>query len=551
MWPTLRDFLQVPVELTGKGVRIAVVDGRFSNHPDISTNRHRTTHIVHVMDSEPHPEVFYSEPEPWAAGSSHALRVAAGAAGSGAASQGLYTGVAPEADLFLIGMYFPEHKSNPDKYLPDMKALEWVRDNWRKYEIRAVMAARSFRTDSGILPWQMEPVRILCEELAEKGVLVISGSGNVPDQTASVAQTASPSVLSVGGIIIPPSGDPSRAEMYQGCRGTTFEGKWVPQILAPAANIALPDVEIAQLLYAKIDSLPDGYARTNGTSFAGPILLGAAACLWQAHPNWTASEMKAALIASSKKEPQWSELRAGLVSVRDALAIKETESTPEPSIAPFQNWSSWRNRPLQHRLAKLNSTDHEEVKDAILSFLGDAIPPQAIEPISKHVKHSIAEVRTAALCALATEPDQINANHIQDAFRDASPNVRMAGVYSLQKCQNLWLDCKTSFSNLFNDTSLDVRYQSLLLAARMAYPDFTAEIAAGLEEDAQMGRVANFTARRDALEAITGQQFPLNSPPEPGKIPHSNSLRDARMDLARRWKDWLSSDWSPTLARRC
>ena len=77
----------------------------------------------------------------------------------------------------------------------------------------------------------------------------------------------------------------------------------------------------------------------------------------------------------------------------------------------------------------------------------------------------------------------------------------------------------------------------------MAYPDFAAEIAAGLEEDAQMGRVANFGARRDALEAITGQQFPLNSPPEPGKIPHSNSLRDARMDLARRWKDWLSREW--------
>lgn len=194
-------------------------------------------------------------------------------------------------------------------------------------------------------------------------------------------------------------------------------------------------------------------------------------------------------------------------------------------------------------MTKLNSTDHEEVKDAILSFLGNAIPPQAIEPISKHVKHPIATVRTAALCALATEPAQINANHILDAFRDSSPNVRMAGIYSLQKCQNLWPDCKTSFSNLLNDTSLDVRYQSLLLAAQMAYPDFAAEIAAGLEEDTQMGRVANFTARRDALEAITGQQFPLNSPPKPGNIPHSNSVRDARMDLARQWKDWLSREW--------
>ena len=545
MWPTLRDFLQVPAELTGKGVRIAVVDGKFPNHPDISTDSHRTTHIVSVMDSEPRPEVFHTQPEPWA-GSSHALRAAAGAGGSGAASQGLYTGIAPEADLFLIAMYFPEHKSNPDKYLPAMKALEWVRDNWRKYEIRAVMAARAFRTDAGLLPWQMEPLRILCEELASEGVLVISGTGNVPDQTAIISQTASPSVLSVGGIIIPPSGDPSRSEIYQGCRGTTFEGKWVPEILAPAANIVLPDKtdgEIAHPLHAKMDNLPSGYARTNGTSFSGPILLGTAACLWQAHPNWTASKMKSALIASSRQEPQWSDLRAGLVSVRDALVIKETERTPESSITPYRNWLSWRSSPLEQRLVKLNSTNPEEVKDTILSFLGDAIPLQAIEPIVEHLKHPIADVRTVALCALAAEPAQINTNYILGAFQDSSPNVRMAGVYLLQKCQNLWLDCKTSFCDLFNDASLDVRYQSLIQAAKMPYPDFTEPIAAGLEEDARMGRVANFGVRRDALEAITGQRFPLDSPPEPGKIPHSNSVRNARMDLARRWEDWLSSDW--------
>ena len=344
------------------------------------------------------------------------------------------------------------------------------------------MAARIFRTDSGLLPWQMEPLRILCEELTSEGVLVISGSGNVPDQTAATAQTASPSVLSVGGIIIPPSGDPSRAEIYQGCRGTTFEGKWVPQILAPAANIVLPDIELAHPLPCE-DRQPSRWLcphrwhilRRANSAWCSRLFV-------QAHPNWTASEMKSALMVSSRQEPQWSDLGAGLVSVRDALVIKETEIPLESSITPYRNWLSWRSSPLEQRLTKLNSTDHEEVMDAILSFFGDAIPSQAIEPISKHVKHPIANVRTAALCALATEPTQINANYILSAFRDSSSNVRMAGVYLLQRCQSLWPDCKMSFRNLFNDTSLDVRYQSLLLAAQMAYPDFTEEIVAGIEE---------------------------------------------------------------------
>ena len=89
MWPTLRDFLGVPDELTGKGIRIAVVDGDFPSHPDITTNEQRTTYKVMVMESEPQPKVFEAEPGPWKGGA-HGLWAAAAAAGSGAESQGLY-----------------------------------------------------------------------------------------------------------------------------------------------------------------------------------------------------------------------------------------------------------------------------------------------------------------------------------------------------------------------------------------------------------------------------------------------------------------------------
>jgi len=318
------------------------------------------------MDPEPHPEVFRAEPEPWA-GSWHALCAAAAAAGSGAEWRGKYSGVAPEADLFLIAMYFPGQKSNPEKrYVACMRALEWVRENWRKYEIRAVMAARVLRTDSGLLPWQMEPLRVLCEELAAEGVLVTSGTGNVPDRTAAVTQAAAPSVLSVGGIAVPPDGDLSRAATFQGCRGTTYEGKWVPEILAPAENIVLPqktDDEAQNHLYAKIDDLPRRYARTNGTSFSGPIVLGACACLWQANPDWTASEMKATLIAASQTQPQWSDLHAGLVSVHNAMASGPMEVGPAiAATSPYQDWPSWRRSAIDCRLGKLNSSNPAAVR---------------------------------------------------------------------------------------------------------------------------------------------------------------------------------------------
>ena len=42
-----------------------------------------------------------------------------------------------------------------------------------------------------------------------------------------------------------------------------------PVVLAPAENLVLPSQDH-----------PSGHDRVQGTSFAGPIVLGAAACVW-------------------------------------------------------------------------------------------------------------------------------------------------------------------------------------------------------------------------------------------------------------------------------
>ena len=546
MWPTLRDFLNVPDELTGKGVRIAVVDGDFPSHPDITTNEQRTTYKVMVMGPEPQPKVFEAELGPWKGGA-HGLWAAASAAGSGAESQGLYRGIAPEADLFLVAEYFPGQSEDPEgRYAAQIKALEWVRDNWRKYEIRAVLSAHRCGIDSSLLPWQTEPIRILCEEIAAAGVLVMAGSGNTSDRTAGVTEPAAPSVLSVGGIAISPDGDLDRAEAFPGSRGTTFEGKWIPEILAPAENIVVPhgtDEEIENHFYSKIDDLPRRYARRLGTSFSGPIALGAAACVWQAHPSWTALEMKTALIASSLKRPQWSDLRAGLVSVEDALAMEATGDPSEPVTSPYQTWSAWRKSSIKYRMDQLGDDDSEQVKDVILSFFGDALQDAAVKQISKCLIHPEPEVRAATLCVLASKTSEVNSEYIKEGFRDVSPIVRSAAVHLLQNCPALWSECSASLSVLFNDPSLDVRYVSIRLADRTALPRFVEEIVSGLEEDARMNRVCHFGARRDALEAITGHRLPLKPSYVDGHPHYSDVLRDARVDQARRWEDWLRQDW--------
>ena len=253
--------------------------------------------------------------------------------------------------------------------------------------------------------------------------------------------------------------------------------------------------------------------------------------------------MKTALVASSMKRPQWSDLRAGLVSVEGALAMEATEHPPEPITSPYQTWSAWRKSSVKYRMDQLSVGDSEQVKDVILSFVGDPLPDAALQLIKKYLNHPEPEVRAACLCALASKTSEVNPDYIKEGCRDVSPIVRSAAVHLLQGCPALWSECSASLSVLFNDPSLDVRYVSIRLADRMALPRFAEEIVSGLEEDARMNRMCHFGARRDALEAITGHRLPLKPPYVHGHPHYSDALRDARVDQARRWEDWLRQNW--------
>ena len=561
MWPSLRDFLNVPDELSGKGVRIAVIDGDFPNHPDITTNDRRTVYKVMVMESDPVPRVFNAEPGPWLGGA-HGLWAAAAASGSGAESGGLYRGVAPEADLFLVAQYFQEHKRDPDGWREaHIRSLEWVRDNWKKYWIRGVLSARASSIDSSLLPWQTDQVRVLCEELATEGVLVVSATGNTTDRTALLAEATSPSVLSVGGVVIPSDGDSSQAKPFPCCRGNTYEGKWIPEILAPAENIVLPhgtDDEVDQHSNGKVDDLPRRHALRLGTSYAGPIVLGAAACLWESKPDWSAQQVKLALIASSTNRPQWTDLRAGLVSIRDALDAKPMDirsttgdsgetvdtGTLEKSplgTSPYTTWSALRSLSTPTRLGMMDDGDPTQVEATVLSFVGEPLPTDIRQPIRICLRHEDSRVRTAALCALATGPSELSTSEITDAITNESTSVKAATVFLLQHQPALWIECTTVLPNLFDDANLDVRYVSLQLARRIADPKLARAIVSRFEEDARLKRISNFAVRRQALESATGHRILTSQEYVHGEPFYSDVQRAAKVDLARRWNEWLDS----------
>lgn len=133
---------------------------------------------------------------------------------------------------------------------------------------------------------QTAPMTRALNIAAGNGIICFSGCGNSGhdgDPTTSHLMTPSDGkdVIAVGAV--------NAAGNIAGFSsdGPTRDGRLKPEVLAmgqSAISISLSDKK--------------GYVRVSGTSFATPIMAGAAACLLQTHPLWTVEQMREALFRS-------------------------------------------------------------------------------------------------------------------------------------------------------------------------------------------------------------------------------------------------------------
>ena len=110
-------------------------------------------------------------------------------------------------------------------------------------------------------------------------------------------------------------------------RGPTPGLNLKPDIAAPGAGI-----------FTTAGSSPGmtrgGYKQVEGTSFAAPVVAGAAALVWQQHPDWTAREIGSALIntASTAVQEDGEDARVG--SVGAGLLSFESAFDPIATVVP-------------------------------------------------------------------------------------------------------------------------------------------------------------------------------------------------------------------------
>jgi subtilisin family serine protease len=295
--------------LTGDGVTVAIIDtGIDETHPDLAG--------LAVAE-----ENFVAAGRPGGGtpgdardGHGHGSHVASIIAGSGAASDGRYKGVAPSTDLFIAKAL----DDNGDGYDSEIiAAMEWAAAS--KHAKIVSMSLGGNPTDG------KDPLSQAVNDLtAQHGTLFVIAAGNSGPGAGTVATPGTAdAALTVGAV---DANDQLADFSSRGPRVGDYGIK--PEISAPGVSIVA-----ARASGTTMGSpLNDRYTAASGTSMATPHVAAAAAIMAQQHPDWTHDQLKTALIGSSASTGGTVfEYGAGRLDIGRGVTQQVTVDTPSVS----------------------------------------------------------------------------------------------------------------------------------------------------------------------------------------------------------------------------
>jgi serine protease AprX len=258
-------------------------------------------------------------------GRGHGTMVAGIAAGSGLG----YAGAAPNAPLVDVDVIDDAGQA----YVSDVIAgIDWVIANKSRYNIR--VANLSFSATAGSI--RNNPLNDAVEKLWFSGVVVVASAGNYGSDGAETTIRSSPAndpfIITVGAADMGSQQGISDDTMAPwSAWGFTADGFRKPDLAASGRYMAGPVPVAATLsLERPLSILTSGYMKLSGTSFAAPVVAGAAAQVLARHPEWTPDQVKGALLLKARPMPAVG-TRAGGFGELDAAAAAAVTSPPNPN----------------------------------------------------------------------------------------------------------------------------------------------------------------------------------------------------------------------------
>ena len=324
---------------TGDGIRVAVVDTGVDTA--VATDGDLAGKVVPVQDPYFVPEtetlagpttLETTPPDVLCANFSgeatcddtfgHGTFMAGLIAGSGAASAGRYTGVAPDAEIVSVKVGGADGSADVSKVLA---GIQWVVSFSDLYNIRVMNL--SLGTDSTVPP-ELDPLNHAVQRAWVEGITVVVSAGNFgqPATGATYGTVTKPGddpfVLTVGSV------DDLETTKITDDRlpgfsswGPTAAGAVKPDVVAPGARLVS-----LRAPGSFIDTMPGivntTYRRGSGTSMSAAVVSGLAAQLLEAEPTWRPDDVKDALMTSARDAASTNvnAVGAGLVHGPSALA---------------------------------------------------------------------------------------------------------------------------------------------------------------------------------------------------------------------------------------
>jgi serine protease AprX len=261
-------------------------------------------------------------------GRGHGTFVAGIAAGSGTN----YAGTSPYSKIVSIDVMDDNGMAMTRDVIA---AADWILQNKGTYNIRVANFSLHNSTWSSVM---FDPLDRAVEKLWFSGVVVVAAAGNygVAGQPSGLpyAPGNDPFVITVGADDI--DGSVSTNDDFAApwsAYGYTLDGFAKPDVAAPGRYMVGPVSTSATLTLERASNVvAPGYMQLSGTSFAAPVVAGAAAQILAAHPNWTPDQVKGALMLTAKPTPDAAPLTlgVGVIDLQKAMAVT---NPPNPNAA--------------------------------------------------------------------------------------------------------------------------------------------------------------------------------------------------------------------------
>jgi hypothetical protein len=288
--------------LTGAGVTVAVLDtGIDSNHPDLAGK------VIAAED-------FTGDGGGVLDVVGHGTHVASIIAGTGAASNGQFAGVAPDATL-LSGRVCQVFGCPDSAILAGME--------WAAAEQRARIVNMSLGGDDTA---EIDPLEDAVNQLsAEFGTLFVIAAGNAFVESSIESPGSADAALTVGAV----DRDDQRA--FFSSQGPRIGDRAVkPEVTAPGVDIVAARAAGVPPIGPTVG---DSYLRLSGTSMATPHVAGAAALLVQQHADWTGAQLKAQLIATTQPNPGLTAFQQGAGRIDIDRGTRQDVSADPPVLS--------------------------------------------------------------------------------------------------------------------------------------------------------------------------------------------------------------------------